>query len=140
MQYDPRLDPLWDGKELPSDKARCDAHDLLWAGVKHLDGLQDAAVTFYQRRLELARKMCRIFSMALDLPEDYFDDVTTHPGADAVFTHYPGASDTEKAQENTQVGIGSHSDVQVRLQALLILLFPFLIPSSCSALLCCGKT
>ena len=45
----------------------------------------------------------------MGLPENYFDDVTTHPGADAVFTHYPPQ---EKGKEVTQVGIGSHTDVQ----------------------------
>lgn len=111
MQYDPRVDPLYSGEILEADKGRCAAHDRLWAGVEHIQGFQDAALTFWKLRLALARKLCRIFSLSLDLPENYFDNVTTHPGADAVFTHYPGVANTEKAEEVAQ-GIGSHTDIQ----------------------------
>lgn len=57
--------------------------------------------------------MIRIFALALDLSEDYFDAVTTHPGADSVYIHYPGTpkSDAGSSAE-VDVGIGSHTDIQ----------------------------
>lgn len=58
--------------------------------------------------------MIRIFALALDMPEDYFDSVTTTPGADGLFVHYP-ATPAEELQENNgniDVGIGSHTDIQ----------------------------
>ena len=65
MQYDPRIDPLFVGEIPEIDKGRCAAHDRLWAGVDHIDGFQDAALTFWKLRLGLARKLCRIFSLGM---------------------------------------------------------------------------
>lgn len=62
----------------------------------------------------LARKMIRIFALALDMPEDYFDAVTTNPGADGLYVHYPPtpADMVEENNGNVDVGIGSHTDIQ----------------------------
>ena len=135
FQYDARLDPEA-GPELEADqqrsKERYALHDSLWEGVSHLDGFRDAMVTFWQRRLELARKLCRIFALSLDLPEDYLDSVITHPGADAVCLHYPG---TDLGSDNTNkeidVGIGSHTDIQC---------FTFLWQDPCGGLQLLSRT
>jgi isopenicillin N synthase-like dioxygenase len=60
--------------------------------------------------------MIRIFALALGMPEDYFDTVTTNPGADGLYVHYP-ATPADKLEENNDdndidVGIGSHTDIQ----------------------------
>lgn len=110
MQYDHRLDPLADSGAV-NDRSYCDIHDSIWEGVNHLEGFRDIMVTFWQRRLELARKLASIFALALNLPENYFDNVTTHPGADAVFLHYPGTPDSNEGKD-IDVGIGSHTDIQ----------------------------
>lgn len=62
----------------------------------------------------LARKIIRIFALALDMPEDYFDAVTTSPGADGLYIHYPPApaNTLEENNANVDVGIGSHTDIQ----------------------------
>ncbi|RAQ58212.1 hypothetical protein COH20_007808 [Aspergillus flavus] len=52
-----------------------------------------------------------IFALALGEREDYFDDVTSHPGADALYIHYPGIPDVA-ADSDIDVGIGSHTDIQ----------------------------
>ncbi|EIT75475.1 isopenicillin N [Aspergillus oryzae 100-8] len=57
------------------------------------------------------RKLVRIFALALGEREDYFDDVTSHPGADALYIHYPGIPDVA-ADSDIDVGIGSHTDIQ----------------------------
>ncbi|KAE8359687.1 hypothetical protein BDV27DRAFT_168379 [Aspergillus caelatus] len=57
------------------------------------------------------RKLVRIFALALGEREDYFDGVTSHPGADALYIHYPGVPDVA-AGSNIDVGIGSHTDIQ----------------------------
>ena len=44
-------------------------------------------------------------------PEDYFDSVTTYPGADGVFNFYP-AMTAEQASSSQDIGIGSHTDLQ----------------------------
>ena len=58
--------------------------------------------------------MIRIFALALDMPEDYFDAVTTSPGADGLYIHYPPTpADTLKDNNgDVDVGIGSHTDIQ----------------------------
>jgi isopenicillin N synthase-like dioxygenase len=56
--------------------------------------------------------MIRIFALALDMPEDYFDSVTTNPGADGLYVHYPGCPETISDDTETDVGIGSHTDIQ----------------------------
>lgn len=58
--------------------------------------------------------MIRIFALALDMPEDYFDSVTTNPGADGLYVHYPAtpADALEESNGDVDVGIGSHTDIQ----------------------------
>ncbi|CAH0020625.1 unnamed protein product [Clonostachys rhizophaga] len=110
MRYDPRADPKRDDNE-PADESRSDAVDQIWEKTSHLKGFQDALVEFWQKRLELVRRMIRIMALALDLPESYFDAVTTHPGADAVYIHYP-PTPRENMTADVDVGIGSHTDIQ----------------------------
>lgn len=116
IQYDARLDPEA-GPQSQEDeqrnKERYALHDSLWEGVSHLDGFQDTMIIFWQRRLELARKLCRIFALSLDLPEDYLDSIITHPGADAVCLHYPGTEiRSDNIGKDMDVGVGSHTDIQ----------------------------
>lgn len=110
MRYDPRVDPTRHDNE-PADESRSGAVDQIWENTSHLKGFQDALVEFWQKRLELVRRMVRIMALALDLPESYFDAVTTHPGADAVYIHYP-PTPREDMTAGVDVGIGSHTDIQ----------------------------
>jgi isopenicillin N synthase-like dioxygenase len=86
--------------------------EFLWEGTSHIPGFKETTIEFWQRRLTLARKMIRIFALALDMPEDYFDSVTTNPGADGLYVHYPGCPETISDDTETDVGIGSHTDIQ----------------------------
>ena len=85
--------------------------DLVWERTVHLGGFKDATITYWQHCLHLARRLVRLFALALDLPEDYFDNVTTNPGADGLYIHYPGVP-KHKIEETPDVGIGSHTDIQ----------------------------
>ncbi|KAJ5382716.1 Oxoglutarate/iron-dependent dioxygenase [Penicillium concentricum] len=87
--------------------------DFAWDTTSHLPGFQETTIEFFQRRLTLARKIIRIFALALCMPEDYFDEVITNPGADGLYTHYPAAPvETLEGNEDVDVGIGSHTDIQ----------------------------
>ncbi|KAH8659884.1 hypothetical protein BX600DRAFT_414859 [Xylariales sp. PMI_506] len=110
MRYDSRLDPGNDGVQ-PGFDSSVVSEDFIWHGTSHLEGFRPILVEFWQQRLALARKLVRIFALALDLPEDYFDKVITHPGADAVHVHYPGTESIDAAEE-IDVGLGSHTDIQ----------------------------
>lgn len=109
MRYDGRNDIASSDPAVPDDTMSAD-FDRTWSETSRVKDFKATLIEFWQVRLQLARKMIRIFALALDLPEDYFDNVTTHPGADAVFIHYPGVQ-TEDTQD-IDVGIGAHTDIQ----------------------------
>ncbi|KAJ8111683.1 hypothetical protein OPT61_g5784 [Boeremia exigua] len=121
IQYDTRYDPQ-NSDSLPrspdQDRTAKD-HDLIWASTQHLPSLRSTTIAFWRARLQLARKLVRIFAVALALPEDYFDSLTTQPGADAVHIHYPAAaaaapnSPSAVHKPDDDVGIGSHTDIQL---------------------------
>lgn len=79
-------------------------------GTSHLPNFKDECLRYWQECLKLARRMIRIFALALDLPETYFDDIVTFPGADGVFNYYP-ANDVP-ADASIDVGLGAHTDLQ----------------------------
>ncbi|CAG7949511.1 unnamed protein product [Penicillium nalgiovense] len=109
LRYNPKNDPtVSDPDTLSSDD------DFPWDTTSHLPGFHETTIEFYQDRLTLARKMIRIFALALDMPEDYFDDVTTNPGADGLYVHYPATPADTLGENNgdVDVGIGSHTDIQ----------------------------
>ncbi|KAJ5736318.1 uncharacterized protein N7483_001443 [Penicillium malachiteum] len=118
LRYNPINDPsITDPTALlQNEKYSYGGDDSLWKGVSHLPSFKDTTIEFWQRRLTLARKMIRIFALALNMPENYFDEVTTHPGADALYVHYPGSpeaiSQDVDAGRDIDVGIGSHTDIQ----------------------------
>ncbi|KAH7173290.1 uncharacterized protein B0J16DRAFT_349838 [Fusarium flagelliforme] len=106
MRYDTRIDTSHDCAD--DINSNFDSIDYVWNGTSHLPKFRPILTKFYQKRLELARKLIRLFALALELPEDYFDSIITTPGADAVHLHYPGTDETE----DIDVGIGSHTDIQ----------------------------
>ena len=58
--------------------------------------------------LALARRIVRLLAKVLELPENYFDPVVTHPGAMLRLLKYP-------AQDPSQpdaLGIGAHTDIE----------------------------
>ncbi|KAL4892502.1 2OG-Fe(II) oxygenase superfamily protein [Aspergillus ambiguus] len=113
MRYDPRMDPecLDPQALMEKDERNFGGDDFIWDGTNHLLEFHDVTVTFWQHRLELARKLVRIFALALGEREDYFDSVTTHPGADALYVHYPGTPNITTGQ-TVDAGLGSHTDIQ----------------------------
>ncbi|PYH64311.1 isopenicillin N synthase family dioxygenase [Aspergillus vadensis CBS 113365] len=109
LRYNGRNDPAA-GPDTPGDRIWDDSP--LWAGTAHLQNFRETTISFWQARLALARKLVRIFALALDLPEDYFDSVVTHPGADGLYIHYPGTPEADLKEDRIDVGIGSHTDIQ----------------------------
>ncbi|KAF5576617.1 1-aminocyclopropane-1-carboxylate oxidase [Fusarium pseudoanthophilum] len=107
MRYDTRIDQTHDCSD--DINSNFSSTDYVWDGTSHLTKFRPVLTEFYQKRLTLARKLIRLFALALDLPEDYFDSIITTPGADAVHIHYPG---TDGNAEDVDVGIGSHTDIQ----------------------------
>lgn len=96
------------------DEDTTKSHELIWKHTSHLEGLRETTISFWAQRLQLARKLVRIFALALDLSENYFDALTTRPGSDALYIHYPPSiSRTASNVDEIDVGIGSHTDIQL---------------------------
>lgn len=114
--YDPAYDPE-PGKaqrEIPEDvRPFLKGEEFVWDATNHLPGFKADVLAYWRECLTLARRLIRVFALALELPETYFDDIVTYPGADGVFNFYPAAS--ESAADETaaiDVGLGAHTDLQ----------------------------
>lgn len=108
-QYDPEPRDL---DAVPAEvKPYIRGEEYVWEGTEHLPGFKNGCITYWQECLKLARRLVRIFALCLDLPEDYFDAVTTYPGSDGVFNFYPAMTE-EEAATTQDVGLGSHTDLQ----------------------------
>ncbi|KAF2088814.1 Clavaminate synthase-like protein [Saccharata proteae CBS 121410] len=87
--------------------------EFVWEGTAEHPGpgFKEGALGYWKACLTLARQLIKLFALALELPEDYFDSRTTYPGADGVFNYYPPS--TTKEIEEDSVGLGSHTDLQL---------------------------
>jgi isopenicillin N synthase-like dioxygenase len=111
--YLPEYDPIpKDPASVPPEvKEWFRGEDWIWGKCQHLPGFKQGCMAYYKECLQLARRLVKIFALCLDLPEDYFDSVTTYPGADGVFNYYPALS-AEQAASSKDIGLGSHTDLQ----------------------------
>ncbi|KIV91974.1 hypothetical protein PV10_06459 [Exophiala mesophila] len=112
-RYEPQYDPdPKDPSAVPAEvKPWIRGENYVWEGTDHIPGFKEGCITYWQECLKLARRLVRIFALCLDLPEDYFDSVTTYPGSDGVFNYYPAMSE-EEAKASRDIGLGSHTDLQ----------------------------
>ena len=67
--------------------------------------------------LDLARHLFRLFALSLDLPENHFDSMTTHPGGISRLLYYPAPKNPQPTEPNSspsdeEVGLGAHSDYE----------------------------
>jgi isopenicillin N synthase-like dioxygenase len=83
----------------------------IWKDVG-LPGFQDDVITYWRNCLTLARRLIRILALGLDLPEEYFDNVTSYPGGDMTVNFYPGHGDTP-VEGRDEVRLGAHTDLQI---------------------------
>ena len=112
-RYEPQYDPdPKDPNAVPEEvQPYIRGEQYVWDGTQHLPTFKPGCITYWQECLKLARRLVRVFALALDLPETYFDSLTTYPGSDGVFNYYP-AMTPEEASASTDVGLGSHTDLQ----------------------------
>lgn len=107
--YEEALDPTGgDGKYLDLDGKTKNGN--LWPKEEDIPGFYDCIKDYYGHVLQLARHLFRLFALSLDLPEDHFDALTTHPGGIARIMHYPASS--QPAGDSDEVGLGAHSDYE----------------------------
>ncbi|KAH8885930.1 oxidoreductase-like protein [Thozetella sp. PMI_491] len=114
FHYEPRFDPLHKQSlsSVPQsliDHLPKDPH--IWRDVG-LPGWPEDIMSYYESMLALARRMIKLVALALELPDTYFDELSTYPGGDMGINFYPGHGDTPVA-DLEEVGLGAHTDLQV---------------------------
>ena len=114
MRYDPSYDPdVTDIDAIPEEiKRGFRMEESCWEN-NNLPNFKHDILEYWRACLRLARQLIRIFAMALDLPETYFDKVTSHPDAAIALNYYPTLPESTRGPEKEQaVSIGSHTDLQ----------------------------
>ncbi|KAL4876510.1 2OG-Fe(II) oxygenase superfamily protein [Aspergillus karnatakaensis] len=96
--YDPREDPEAEEGIEPTVS--------LWPS--DLPGFREGLYAYHGQLLRLARRLTRIYALALHLPEDAFDQYIKRPEAGMRILHYP----EQKHSVDDQNGIGAHTDVE----------------------------
>jgi isopenicillin N synthase-like dioxygenase len=111
--YLPEYDPVpKDPDTIPEEvKEWFRGESFIWDKTSDIPNFKQGCMAYYQECLQLARKLVKIFALCLDLPEDYFDKITTFPGADGVFNYYPAVPEGQ-TMETVDIGLGSHTDLQ----------------------------
>ncbi|EPQ53888.1 isopenicillin N synthetase [Gloeophyllum trabeum ATCC 11539] len=102
--YDAQYDPAAVDKERPSIS--------IWPDG--LPGFKETLYAYHTQLLMLARKMTRMFALALRMPEDYFDEYVKRPEAAMRILHYPEQEQplSLQAPAEEQNGIGAHTDFE----------------------------
>ncbi|KAK4963088.1 hypothetical protein LTR10_000716 [Elasticomyces elasticus] len=96
--YDAAYDPEAVDKDEPSIS--------IWPS--DLPGFKEELYAYHTQLLQFARRMTRIFALALHMPEDHFDEYVKHPEAGMRIIHYP----QQEAAPVDQNGIGAHTDFE----------------------------
>ncbi|KAI0671179.1 Clavaminate synthase-like protein [Trametes maxima] len=106
------------------------ANDGAMAGVNvwpsDLPAFRPSVLAYYHAAVDLGRKLFPLFALALDLPENFFDDKTKNAAAIMRVLHYPPQTGPV---DDRVIGIGAHTDFECftilwqepRIQALQVL-------------------
>lgn len=114
FHYEPRFDPTHQGRlaDVPEDvREHIPKDSYIWNDVG-LPDFQSEMMAYWQSCLALSRQLIRIIALGLDLPETYFDKVTTYPGGDLTLNFYPGYGD-RPPEERGEVELNAHTDLQI---------------------------
>ncbi|KIY62182.1 Clavaminate synthase-like protein [Cylindrobasidium torrendii FP15055 ss-10] len=76
------------------------------------DSFKDPVLQYYHAAVELGQRLFPLFALALDLPENFFEDKTTKPAAIMRLLHYPPQNATPETEDGTVIGIGAHTDYE----------------------------
>ncbi|RDB18956.1 2-oxoglutarate-Fe(II) type oxidoreductase [Hypsizygus marmoreus] len=76
-----------------------------------LPSFKEALLAYYREAVDVGKLLFPLFALALDLPENFFDDKTTRPAAIMRVLHYPPQPPNVEA-DGRQIGIGAHTDYE----------------------------
>nr|GAT54345.1 2OG-Fe oxygenase [Mycena chlorophos] len=81
----------------------------VWPAESDLPGFRKRVLAYYQAVVRLGQLLFPLFALALDLPEDFFDDKTTKPAAIMRLLHYPPQKPAID-DDGRVIGIGAHTE------------------------------
>ena len=88
-------------------------HTNIWPSEDVLPGFHAGVTAYYGHVLRLARHLCRLFALSLELEESYFDALISHPGGIGRLLYYPPQPPADTAdQEEGKLGLGAHTDYE----------------------------
>ncbi|KAL3469291.1 Clavaminate synthase-like protein [Aspergillus californicus] len=79
-----------------------------WPDESTLPAFKTTYLRYFRNCVALSRRLLRIFALALDLPEGYFDQFVTFPGCMSRILHYP----PQPVKGEERVGIEAHTDFE----------------------------
>lgn len=96
--YNPAKDPDYPDSSTPQIN--------LWP--KDMPEFEEKLSAYQTEMIRFARRLTRIFALALHVSEDFYDENIKHPEAGLRILHYP----QQEACRDEQNGIGAHTDVE----------------------------
>ncbi|KAL1692007.1 hypothetical protein GGG16DRAFT_90531 [Schizophyllum commune] len=82
----------------------------VWPPEEMLPGFRKGVMEYYHATVKLGLALFPLFALALDMPENFFEDKTTKPAAILRLLHYPNQPPVSK--KNGEMGIGRHTDYE----------------------------
>ncbi|KAJ3801969.1 hypothetical protein GGU11DRAFT_122882 [Lentinula aff. detonsa] len=99
-------------RSISKDISSCDDSVMsgtnVWPG---LPGFKQPVLSYYHSIVQLGLRLFPLFALALDLPENFFEDKTTKPAAIMRLLHYPPQSPSVPDNDSV-IGIGAHTDYE----------------------------
>lgn len=80
-----------------------------WPSADDLPGFRPALEGAWNEIMALGKRLFPLFALALDLPEDFFDDNLKNPGSSMRVISYPSQAG---AVDLKSLGIGAHTDYE----------------------------
>ncbi|GAA5919756.1 hypothetical protein JCM6882_003756 [Rhodosporidiobolus microsporus] len=81
----------------------------VWPSAPQTTGLKEAYTKYFSAVISLGRAMIKIFALALDLPETFFEDKFRQPGVMSRILYYP----PQPISDEVPLGIAEHTDVEL---------------------------
>ncbi|KAF7293986.1 2OG-Fe oxygenase [Mycena kentingensis (nom. inval.)] len=98
----------WEDAE-PRDGAMAGSN--VWPAETDVPGFRERVLAYYRAAVQLGQLLFPLFALALDLPENFFDDKTTKPAAIMRLLHYPPQTPAVD-DDGKVIGIGAHTDYE----------------------------
>ncbi|RYO86674.1 hypothetical protein DL764_008968 [Monosporascus ibericus] len=104
-RFDPAVEDPWAVPPEVSRHLRCE--DYHWEATTNMPHFKGAVVWYWRSCLAVAWSLVKIFSMSLDLPEDFFAYKLSHPDAALALYYYPPIEDANDWNGKERIGMPS---------------------------------